>query len=213
MYFFSDIVKLLLFLQLNYTRNSNMKETVLRSYKDFNFIYHYEESTTYLLNNCLITNKPHVILNYDKNTLNNYKRPKGYKYLHVVLFSDFQRFEIFFFNSDNVFYKDRLLFIVNKIPEDWYFKGDGFESAGALIVYDYNEDTFYYVNYFSGNNSGLLHKINQKKNFDLELYANNYSNFQGYNFKIGYAEFSPYIYCAYVFYNLIHLRMDTRNYF
>lgn len=210
MYIATEILRsLVLPITLNdhHHRLANVLDSnIFNNYYDYELMYHYENVTYDLFNKYLITDRVRVTYNYDN--FKRFRRPRGYKYLHVILLSETERFENYSSIYYKVIYDDRLLFIVNNNDDDddyllksYDWNRSGFENAASLIVYNLKTLTLYHVKYYDGINNGSLRKIDYNVNDDgvddlnLTKYVNDYRNFNGYKFRVGYIDFEPYFRC------------------
>lgn len=159
-------------------------------------IYHLDDSTKHKFVG--VGNTESFIINYDRFGIDlEIVRPAGHSYLNLVLLNNTKKFQFFTQTKPNLLNVDTVIFAVENIEK----VGDvllfnSLKNVGSVIVYERANKVFYSLDFYpgiGGDKNGTVQLI--KNNTDFNQYFNNFSNFNGCKFCVGFAEYIPFVYC------------------
>lgn len=171
---------------------------ITNNYPGYELIVHYDNVTFKELRLDSRYAIPVYLNNFD--LAQHFWRPEGYKYIHLVFLDDPLRFERFSREVFNLENRDVVVFILWTVSMEGKLVWDqeGIDRAGSVILYDFSGKVFYYVKFFVGPISGVLNKIEVRKEPFLLNYINDFNDFNGHLFKVGHTEYKPFIWCRFV---------------
>nr|XP_015834218.1 PREDICTED: uncharacterized protein LOC107397694 [Tribolium castaneum] len=168
---------------------TKLASKILEQFPDYDLILHFDNTTVTSLDS-IFTQRVVKLINYD---LKNYEkllnRPKGYKYLNLVLLSNSHEFKTYSSKVYNFQRYDFVVFVTREIQGDKVWTISGLERAAATLIYTNLDKRLFHCCYYCGNETGVL---KETKIFNLNQLLNNYSNFNGHVFKIAYANYRPF---------------------
>lgn len=192
-------------------------KAILHQFPGYQVMLHYDSITYSKLDKYFMADSNFfqtiLLVNYE-DTSRVIQRPVGYEYVHLVHLHDPFDFELFSDGMFNLEYCDVVIFIINRFVLRHKFKSlhdfkiwnqAGVDRAGSVIIYDHNYFSFHFVKFYVGNLSGVLQDISMTTTVPKLLsYMNDFHDFNGYRFKIGFNQFPPYVWCrlVYIFINL-----------
>lgn len=185
---------------------------ILSQYPDYDIIIHYDNTTIkdiyVFIEEIESFLQAILLLNYDRK--NKFGRPVGYKFLNVVFLTNMFRFKQFSNILFNLEFNDIILLLSQEtIPKEieenqniktrHFWQQRGFERAGSTFMLDLTTNDLYYECFYCGHLNGILTKIsNEEKIPHIRKYKNDFTNFHGQVFKIGYMTYLPFFWCGYV---------------
>lgn len=177
---------------------NSINPAILNKCKDYELIVHFDNQTGDALNWVFNIPVSKILYNYD--VTQKIKRPVGHQFLNLVYLTNPQQFQIYSENVQNLKYRDAIMiFMVNSasINQEKVEDMSGVERAGTFIVYDTDNEEYYYAKYFHGNETQKLQKIISfnKTVPELQSFTNNFRNFNEYVFKVGFFQNRPFAYC------------------
>lgn len=163
---------------------------MLQDFGDHELLYHYDNATPV---DCFlhVTKRVTLLFNYDSHF--DPVRPLGRKYLDVVHLGDPERFQGFTERDFNVEYVDVVFMVVRENKSYQRRFGKRLTNAGGLFLYETVTKQLFYVKYYYGNLTGVAVLINKRES--LPKYVNNFHQFNGHQFKIGYIPYKPFVSC------------------
>lgn len=167
---------------------------VLKQFLDYNLIIHFDNKTAKYLDYIMKTKDPDnqlvYLINYDEEINKIDKRPDGNKYINIVLLENPFNFQVYSDQPFNFWHYDFVLFLVKRFgrrQQIWSMKG--LPRAAGCFMYNSKVQHLYYCCYYCGNNTAVLKKA---PILNLRSLLNNYSDFNGHIFRVGYAQYPPF---------------------
>ena len=164
---------------------------ILNQFLDYDLVIHFDNSNLHRLDFLSEKNPNHQTVhlfnyNYIQTVL---RRPRGYKYVNVVILQDPFEFQTFSLQPYSFYQYDFVLFVTTTIQETEVWKMAGLKRASAVFVYNIEEDKMFHCCYYCGKDTAVL---KETTSYSLRQLLNNYSDFNGHIFRIAYTDFPPF---------------------
>lgn len=157
---------------------------ILQEILNYNIIYHYENETQ--TNFEIINGKTTILINYDRRIM---KRPSGFSYFHFIYLKNTTKFNQYANIRGNLNYFDTVFFVTEENLDNLQFIN--INCVGSIFFYNIFNKNLYTTCFYCGkNNTGRIKLINENGNFIN--FINNFTNFYGEKFLIGYGNFPPF---------------------
>lgn len=208
--------------------NKALQDTVAANivslFTSHNIIFHFENCTEQKVGSIIYKadiGGSILIANYDMPILNQstvIHRPTGYKFLHVVLLTNYSRF-IKYTNSSrfSFHYLDIILIVTNLDVENDGNNTDimnpeyniwlrHVQRAGAFFILEMFNFTVYNVCFYCGKKFGIWQKVadlseitndyyGDVRTLMNDIYKNQFKDFNGHVFDLGYTLYQPFFWC------------------
>jgi hypothetical protein len=176
-----------------------------RKFQQHDLILHVDNTTKYTANTLLKSNPTiTTIFNHDAYD-QRIRRPVGLKCTNAVLFSDPFNFSKYLLHNSNIHYSDIIIFVTlpatfNALAKN-YSIIPNLDKAGKVIICNYSQKIeVYVICFYCGAGNGLTLVETFRPDTSVikceHLFPQNFENFYGHTFKVGYIDYYPYVYCA-----------------
>lgn len=167
-------------------------------FENYDFIIHFDNDTFQSINNLIGVKNPKLLCNLDENC--NMNRTSATKVVNLVYLANPRRFEYFTKEASNVKFEDVVIFFIENyglIMKYEVWEMSGIDRVGGLFIVDMEMFDYFYVRFLCGSESKKLKKILIRNDVALNLmdYVNNFTNFNGHTFHIGYVPYRPFLWC------------------
>lgn len=212
---------------------SSLIANIISQFSEHDIIFHYDNMTKSQVDSIIPkANIDGTILlgNYDVKSQSNYQssavvRPIGYKFLHVILLENYSRFNEYTNGSRFSFhYLDIILVITNRTVDFNETASEGghfpvylrnIHRAGAFFILNLYNFVVYNVCFYCSEKFGIWQEVIDLtdltvdynpsiRNVLMTIYENQFKDFNGHVFPVGYAMYKPYFWCRYVQHILIY---------
>lgn len=183
----------------------NISTRILKQFNNYGIIFHYDnETASELISLFTGFNETVYLVNYDKHNAN-LIRPNDFRYVNMVYLSNPMEFVRFSDVDYNLEPTDIIIIFLNTFMDNLkqlrrylkrLLKIGGLHRAGALFFYDLSTKSLLNSCFYCGNQTESLNLITNNENLpDLTKYVNDFHNFRGHLFHIGYTNFPPFFTC------------------
>lgn len=163
---------------------ATISEKTLNKFRDYDFIYHFTNSTQEDFTVC--KNQTALLVNYDyKITI---KVPPAVRYFHLIFLEDIKK--LILFRNFNSF--DIVLFVIYKNYGQVLM--DHVRFGGGIFIYYKLSGNLYTTCYYCGEDTKEMQFVSDSIS-DVPLftkYINSFTDFNGHTFEIGYANYAPF---------------------
>lgn len=201
---------------------NSLISNVIDQFNGHNIIYHYDNSSIHRIDKIaskIQMNASFLMINYDLsrgvacNKRKMIRRPIGFKFLHIVLLNNYSRFAEYTRTSRYSFdYLDIIFVLANLNANNETVIGEfdvilyNVHRAGAFFILDVWNFLLYHVCFYCGDNFAKWQMLadltdiipdyySNVKSLVQNIYENQFNDFNGHVFKIGYAVYEPFFWC------------------
>lgn len=192
---------------IEYERNEKLSR-LISSFSNNHLLFHYDNTTKYIVEYVIskpyIVNNTALLYNYDEDISSaKISRPTGYKYLHIVLLGNNTRFKEYASSDVNAIrHIDIVLMILNYVHDKPI---ENLQNVGTLFLINLQNLRVYTVCFYCGNLSyhwnyiaklkylKTHHDYQHLKQILMNIYLNQFKDFNRHTFNIGYINYKPYI--------------------
>lgn len=186
--------------------------SVIEQFYEHNIIYHYDNTSKHKIFeighrtkvNCSI-----LMINYDSSRKQStmISRPNGYKFLHIILLKNYRRINEFTKKSKQSVNNLDIIFVLVHLnsANKAKFKGVlyNLHKVGAFFILNVKSFSLYHVCFYCGKKIEKWQKLtdltdnisdyyNNVKSLAQKIYKNQFRDFNGHIFKVGYTTYKPF---------------------